>query len=547
VTLASLVAAGKVYGGRRILHDLDWNIEDRARIGLVGPNGAGKSTILRLLAGEETPDEGEVVRRRGLRLAYLPQHPTGGAQTPIELVLSSRPDLEALERELKECELAMGSPEVVGDMTRLERLLARQEVLLKRFEELGGPGFEGEARAQLLALGLREHELKRPMDSLSGGKRKIAVLGMCLAQRPDLLLLDEPETHLDLRHRERLEELIGSFAGAVVIVSHDRYLMDETVNEIAELEDGQISLWQGNYSAYALGRELALKRQQELYVAQQKEIEHLEEAIRRFKHWAHITVNERHIRQARVKQRQIDQMEKVERPVLVRRRMALRLQSEVRGGQKIYELRSVSKSFGDHRVLGNVDLTIRRGERVGIVAPNGAGKSVLARLLVGDLQPSTGEVWSGPSIRAGYFAQGHETLPPDSSPLDLVRAVRPGTEGAAVSALMKFLFRYEQVRQRVRTLSGGERTRLQLMLLMLGGANCLVLDEPTNHLDIDSVEVLESALEGYDGTVVVVSHDRYFLDRIVDHIIEIRDECVLAYEGGYSDWKLQAGSLTPGT
>lgn len=536
MTLASLRSVGKVYGGRRIFSDLSWSVEDRARIGLVGPNGAGKSTILRILAGLEEVQEGDVVRRRGLRLAFLPQHVEGGAQAPLQMLLTSRPDLESIERDLQECEAAMSDPAVASDMTRLERALARQERLLRRFEELGGPGFEGEARTHLTSLGLKEDDIGRPMSELSGGQRKIAVLALCLAQRPDLLLLDEPETHLDLPHRERLEELIREFAGAVIIVSHDRYLLDETVGEIAELEDGNVVLWPGNYSAYALARELALQRQQELYVAQQHEIERLEEAVRRFKHWAHITVNERHIRQARVKQRQIDQMDKVERPVLLRRKMALQLHSEARGGQKVFELRGVSKQFDSHSVIRDVSLTVLRGERVGLIAPNGAGKSVLVRLLVREIDPTSGEIWTGPSIRLGYFAQGHETLPPDSSPLELLRAAKTGTEDAAVAHLMKFLFRYDQVRQPVSTLSGGERSRLQLMLLMLSGANCLVLDEPTNHLDIDSAEILESALERYDGTVLVVSHDRYFLDRIADRIVELRNGQAISTEGGYSEW-----------
>jgi ATP-binding cassette subfamily F protein 3 len=536
--LISLQSIDKLYGGRRILHQLSWNVEERARIGLVGPNGAGKSTVLRIVMGLEDVEAGEVVRRRGLRTAFLPQHVPGDRRTPMQIVLSSRPDLEGIEAELAECEAHMATPEIAADMKKMERVLARQERLLRRFEELGGPGFEGEARTYLVALGLDEEALHRASAELSGGQRKIVMLAACLAQRPDLILLDEPETHLDLAHRERLEDLIREFEGAVVIVSHDRYLLDETVSEIAELEDGAFTFWPGNYSAYVLARELALQRQQELFVSQQKEIERLEEAIRRFKLWASMVVNERHARQARVKQRQIDTMEKVERPVFVRRQMALGLHSEVRGGQKIFDLSGVRVAFDENVVLAHADLIVFRGERVGVVAPNGAGKTVLARVLVGKLDPNAGRVWIGPSIQVGYFAQGHETLALDASPLDLVRSLKPMTENAGVAQLMKFLFKYEQVRQPVRTLSGGERSRLQLMLLMLSGANCLVLDEPTNHLDIDSAEVLESALERYDGTAVVISHDRYFLDRIADRIVEVRDGLLFSYDGGYSDWSM---------
>ena len=295
-------------------------------------------------------------------------------------------------------------------------------------------------------------------------------------------------------------------------------------------------MWPGNYSAYTLARELELQRQQQQYVTQQKEIERLEAAIRRFKDWAHRVVDERHIKQARNKQRQIDRMEKVERPVLERRKIALRLHPHERGGQRVFELRHVGMQFGDDVVLADVELTVMHGERVGFVGANGAGKSVLLKTVVGELEPTEGEVWVGPSIRIGYLAQDQETLDPESSPLDTVRLAHRCSEGEAVALLMKFLFPYEQVRRANKLLSGGERTRLQLLLLMLQRPNLLVLDEPTNHLDIDSVEALEAALEEFDGTVCVISHDRYFLDRIVDRIVEVGGGEARAYDGSWSDW-----------
>jgi ATP-binding cassette subfamily F protein 3 len=332
---------------------------------------------------------------------------------------------------------------------------------------------------------------------------------------------------------------VRAFDGAVVVVSHDRYLLDETVEEIAELEDGRITTWPGNDSAYSVARELRLKRRQQLYVAQQKEIAHLEEAIRRFELWASIVVNKRHIKQARNKQRQIDRLDKVERPVLERRKMGLDLCGRVRGGRKVIELDEVGVAFGDDPVLIGVDLTVERGERLGIVGPNGAGKCVLAKLLAGVLPPTEGERRAGPSIDIGYLAQNDEP-PSGATPLGLVRDAKPIYEDDAVKLLGRFLFRYEQARDPVRTLSGGERTRLQLLLIMLGEPNCLVLDEPTNHLDIDSLEVLEAELERFPGTIVFVSHDRYFLDRLADGIVEVRDGEVHRHTGGYSDWRRPA-------
>jgi ATP-binding cassette, subfamily F, member 3 len=536
MTLIGLRAIEKYYGGRAVLRGLEMSVNAGAKIGLVGGNGTGKSTLLRILAGTEEVDAGEVIRRRGLGVASLPQYVEGDLRTPMDVVRAARPEISDLLEELEACEAQLGSSEVAADLRRMQRVLERQERLLRRFTELGGPGFEGEARGYLRSLGLGDGDVDRPMRDLSGGQRKLAVLASCLARRPDVLLLDEPEAHLDAERRERLEAIVRAFEGAVVIASHDRYLLDETVEQIAELEGGSITSWPGNYSAYTVARELKLKRQQQLYVSQQKEIARLEEAIKRFKLWASMVVNERHIKQARNKQRQIDRMDKVERPVLERRKIGLALRGRIRGGRNVIELHDASVAFDDDPVLIGVDLMVSRGERLGIVGPNGAGKSVLAKLLAGILSPTEGERRAGPSIEIGYLAQNDEP-PPGASPLGLVRDVKALYEGEAVKLLGRFLFRYEQVRQPVTALSGGERTRLQLLLLMLREPNCLVLDEPTNHLDIDSLEILESELERFSGTVVFVSHDRYFLDRIADGIVEVRDGEVHRHEGGYSDWK----------
>ncbi|HEV2403895.1 MAG TPA: ABC-F family ATP-binding cassette domain-containing protein [Ktedonobacterales bacterium] len=536
MSLITAHALAKYFGGRLILHDLDLALNEGARLGLVGANGSGKSTLLRLLAGLDDPNGGEIARKRGLRVAYLPQDLPGDERSALETLRGARPDLEEIERALTGCETELATPAVMADLRRIEQALARQEQLLRRFEELGGPGFEGEARAHLRGLGLDDDDIARPTKLLSGGQRKLVGLASCLAQRPDLLLLDEPETHLDLPHREQLERYVRAFDGGVLMVSHDRYLLDETVSQIAELDQGKITLWPGNYSAYALAREVKLRRQQELFVSQQKEIARLEAAIARFKLWADMVKDERHIKQARNKQRQIDAMDKIEKPVLQRRRMALELRAAECGGQKALELRDVSMAFGDNLVLLGASALIQRGERVGIVGANGTGKSVLGKLLAGLLEPTEGTRWQGPSVEVGYFAQGNETLPSDVTPVELVRLARPQYEEQAVALLGKFLFTYEQARQPVRALSGGERSRLQLVLLMMGHANCLVLDEPTNHLDIDSVEVLEGALERFEGTVIVISHDRYFLDRIADRIFEVRDGELLSHDGGYSAW-----------
>jgi ATP-binding cassette subfamily F protein 3 len=531
--LALLEARGivKSFGGRRILDGLDLFVADGARIGALGANGSGKSTLLRILAGRETPDAGAVTQRRGLVMAYLPQIVSGHDRSGVATVLRARPELRETEAALAAVEKRLAE---TTDMREIERALAQQERVLERWTAIGGGSAEGDARAILRSLGLEDDDLEAPTRTLSGGQRKLVALAACLARRPDVLLLDEPEAHLDMSRRAQLERLVNGFDGAVVMVSHDRYLLDECIADVAELDGGRVRMWNGNYSAYTLARRLEMERRQQRWVSQQKEIARLEEAIRRFRHWAHIRVNERMIRQARVKQMQIDKMEKVERPVFERKKMALELRSAVRGGQRVVALEGIDVSFGDDPVLMDVDLVVMRGERVGVVGPNGAGKTVLLRVIRGDLEPDAGTRWVGPSIEVGYLSQAADGLPGEMTVIDALRRGRSLAEDEAVRLLMRFLFDYEQIRRPVDSLSGGERTRLALLDLMQDRPNFLVLDEPTNHLDIDSIEVVEDALERFDGALVAVSHDRYFLDRIADRIVVVADGEVRSYEGGWS-------------
>jgi ATP-binding cassette, subfamily F, member 3 len=536
MTVVSLIGVEKSYGSWSVLQGTDLEVPGSARIGVVGPNGAGKSTMLKILAGDEVAGAGEVVRRKGLVTAYLEQNPDGDDRTAGQTVTAARPDIAALDAELRAVEVELASPDVLADLAKMDRVLTRQQSLVDRWVEAGGAGLSGEAHALLRSLGFDEADLGLSTHSLSGGQRKLVALAACLIRQPGLLLLDEPETHLDADRRAQVERLIAEFEGAVVIVSHDRYLLDETVSSIAELDDGRITMWPGNYSAFAVAKEVALLRQQQVFITQQKEIARLEAAIARFKLWASLVADQRHIKQARNKQRQIDRMDKVDKPVFERRKIALEMHSAQRGGNKIVELRDVSVAFDQVPVLSDLSMAVYRGERVGVIGANGAGKSVLGSVLAGLREPDSGERWAGPAVEFGYLAQGHETEPPTMTPIEFVRDAKAMYEEDAVSLLGRFLFRYDQMRQPVGTLSGGERTRLQLCLLMLSGANCLLLDEPTNHLDIESMEVLESALESYDGTVIIISHDRYLLDRIPDRIVEVRDRRAFASEGGYDDW-----------
>jgi len=549
--VADLASVTRAHGDRTVFSGLSWAVTEGARIGLIGANGTGKSTLLRTIAGVEPPDAGTVTRARGVRVAYLEQEQRPRAdRTVLEELLAARPDLAAIEEELARVGRLLGDPAVSGDLAVLEEVLAEQNALLHRFDQAGGPRLRNRAESLLRDLGLARAQWERPQATLSGGERKLVGLAGCLIADPDLLLLDEPDNHLDLRHKRILEEVLGHFAGALIIVSHDRYLLDDTVDRIAELEPAtgggagaRLRIWEGNYSAYATQKEIAFRRQQQDYASQQKEIARLEEAVKRFELWARMVVDERHIKQARNKQRQIDQMTKVERPVLERRRMALAFKPRLRGGAIAIDLRGVSLAIDGRAILREIAATVQNGERIGVVGPNGAGKTVLLGLILGERAPDSGSVWVGPSIELGQYAQHHETLDQRWTPVDALRDARAMTEGEAVAKLLRFLVPYAATHNPIGTLSGGEKSRVQLARLMLSGANCLLLDEPTNNLDIASAEVLEASLDEFAGTVIVVSHDRYFLDRLVDRIFAIEDGRLRVFDGGYSAYAAAASPL----
>ncbi|MFN2227172.1 MAG: ABC-F family ATP-binding cassette domain-containing protein, partial [Anaerolineae bacterium] len=488
-------------------------------------------------------------RHKELRTGYLAQEPAlDPSRTVWQEVLSASAELVQCEAELGRLEARMADPTVYEDEAALERVLDAHARAQAEFERLDGYRFESRAREALHQLGLAEEDLALPVSALSGGQKKLVGLARLLAAGPGpsglgLLLLDEPDNHLDLEGKARLERFIAGYPGAVVIVSHDRYLLDATVNLIVEVEDRRLTLYPGNYSAYAVEKQLRLLRQQQMYEAQQKEIARIEAAIARFEHWASIVVDERHARQARSRKKMLERMDRVDKPVLERRRMGLELNGW-RGSQKVLEIVNLDKVFpnsagsngqrGENVVLAGLDLLVWHGERVGLLGANGAGKSVLLRCILGREQPSGGVIKVGPSVRVGYYAQEHETLDPDRTLIEEIRQVKPMYEQQAVRVLGRFLFPYQMVRKRVRDLSGGERSRMQLAKLMLSDANLLLLDEPTNNLDLPSCEVLEGALEEFEGTVLVISHDRYFLDRVVDRIAELEDGALTEYPGDYT-------------
>lgn len=539
------------YIAQPVFQQLSWEIHDNRVVGLVGPNGAGKSTLLRLVEGKLTSDTGYVNRQPGASVGYLPQEPNlDPNKTVWEETLTASTALTEINSALNRVELELGDPTVYGDEVALNRVLAQQERLLAEYDKLGGAAYEGRVRSTLIQLGF-DSDIARnlPVTALSGGQKKLVGLAKLLVTQPKILLLDEPDNHLDLRGKELLEQLIRSYHGGVVIISHDRYLLDLVVDEIAELAQGRLTIYKGDYSEYAFEKEAGLLRQQQLFKAQNKEITRLEQAAKRLLIWGRTYDNEKLIKRGKAILGRLEKIERIEKPILEQRRMDLSL-SGWRGSNKVVEITDLDKLFPaqyengecireENIVLAGLDLLLWHGERVGLVGPNGAGKSVLFRLLLGEEEPTGGTISIGPSVQVGYYAQEHESLDYSATLINSVRNAAHYSESNAVSFLGKFLFNYEQARGPVSALSGGERSRLQMALLTLTNANFLLLDEPTNNLDIASAEVLEDALSEFEGTLLVISHDRYFLDRVVDRIVELDDGTLTDYIGNYSDYQAQ--------
>lgn len=527
------------FAGRELYRDLSWVVGDRDRVGLVGPNGAGKSTLLRVLLGDVEPDAGQVARHSGTRIGYLPQDiELAPGLRLIDAAMVKPPALAELESRLEAVEGQLSDPEVYGDEAALSRVLERHEALLASFEQMNGHRHGSHVRELLAMLGFERSDYGRATETLSGGQKKLVALTALAVSAPQVLLLDEPDNHLDVAGKRHLERFILQYPGSVVLISHDRYLLDEVASCTAELENGKITIYQGNYSYYQHERQLRRLRQQQLYTTQQKEIARLEAMIERFERWAKQVLSRKHMLAARQRRRMLAQMEergdiidKVLDPTLMDFKV-----SGWRGSKKVLELEDVSMAFGDDPLFCGADLLLRHGDRVGVIGPNGAGKTVLAKLILGELEPAGGRIYLGPSIRVGYYSQEHQTLSVwlEKTPLDLIRSIQNSSESNAVNFLLRMAFSYEQVRQPIRTLSGGERSRLQLALVMLRQPNLLLLDEPSNNLDIPSLEVLEEALDDFQGTALIISHDRYFLDQTVDRLVEIRTGRLREFVGGYT-------------
>lgn len=531
---ASFANVSKDFGGNPILNEINLEIMDGERIGLVGENGGGKSTLFRLLVGQETPTSGTISRRRNLTIGYLSQEAdqARGQQTVFEVVSTASPELGQLSARLSELETQMADP--ASDAVRMERVLAEYGRTQERFEALGGYTLTHRVEAVLSGLGFGPSWYNVQVGTLSGGEKKLVNLACILLRQPDLLLLDEPDNHLDLVARTWLEQYIQTYPGTVIIISHDRQLLDHAIKRIIALEDGALSNYVGNYSYYFEERQRRLLKQYELYTLQRDEIKRLEISMHRLKEWA--KWNEKFSTRAEEMVKRIERLKEksVNKPILERDKIRINLDAE-RSGKKVLEVCDLGQILNGRILFEPFDATLLYGERVGIVGANGSGKTTLLKTMLGLLEPAIGTIKLGAGVVPGYYAQEQETLPFASTPLEFVRRLKPMTEPRAISFLHGLLFSLDDMHTSIARLSGGEKSRLQIARLMLNDANFLLLDEPTNNLDIASTEVLEAALEEFEGTILTVSHDRYFLDKIVEKIIAIEaDGQVRIYPGNYS-------------
>lgn len=530
------------YPSKSVLREASCAINDGC-YGVIGPNGSGKTTLLKLLLGKEKPDSGFIHREKGLNIAYMPQEiDLDPNELAFDSVKQGAREVLALERKLSHIETLFAKPEYYANDKRLAQLIDQQAHALETYNQLGGPGLDGRIRALLTSIGFQPYEINLPVSKLSGGQKKLVGLARIIISRPDVLLLDEPDNHLDLDSKTLLQKLIEDFPGSVLIVSHDRYFLDMVVDEIVEVDNGQITQFKGSYSEYIFEKKRQLEKQAQTFQTQQKEITRLEQAAKRLLMWGKVYDNAKFYKRGKNILNRIERMDKIDKPELEKDRIEIQL-GGWRGSQKVLEINSLNKSFSDsqgtHHVLRNIDLLLRYGDRIGMIGANGVGKSLLIRLILGDIKAENGTVYIGPSVKTGYYAQEFETLDPKLTLLETICKAGNFSENRGVAFLKKFLFTYEQRDMCVDDLSGGERARLQIALITLSGANFLLLDEPTNHLDIPSCEVLEDALLDFDGTIFAVSHDRYFLDRIANQIVELHGNGTQDYSGNYSDYEQQ--------
>lgn len=528
----------KTFGTDAILSDCSFHIEEREKAAIVGPNGAGKSTLLKIIMGRLPADDGTVTISKDKTLGYLAQHQNLSSDGTIyNELLSVKKDIIALEEKIRETEQQMKN--ATGE--QLDTLLDQYTKMNHQFELENGYAYQSEIVGVLKGLGFTEDDFSLPVNTLSGGQKTRVALGKLLLSKPDIILLDEPTNHLDMESIRWLENYLLGYNGSVIIVAHDRYFLDRIVTKIIEIENTHVTVFSGNYTAYADKKKILRNMQLKEYLNQQREIKHQQEVITKLKQFN----REKSIKRAESREKMLDKLEVVDKPAEINDKMNIELNPSVISGNDVLSVSHLSKAFDDNTLFTDISFDIKRGERVALIGNNGTGKTTILKIINDILPADSGEIKLGSKVTIGYYDQEHHVLDPDKTLFDELQDAYPDLNNTQIrNTLAAFLFTNDDVFKYIRDLSGGERGRVSLAKLMLSNANFLILDEPTNHLDMVSKEILENALNSYTGTVLYVSHDRYFINTTATRIIELVGQTTVNYIGNYDYYIEKKDALT---
>lgn len=528
----------KTFGTDTILSDCSFHIEEREKAAIVGPNGAGKSTLLKIIMGRLPADDGTVTISKDKTLGYLAQHQNLSSDGTIyDELLSVKKDIIALEEKIRETEQQMKN--ATGE--QLDTLLDQYTKMNHQFELENGYAYQSEIVGVLKGLGFTEDDFSLPVNTLSGGQKTRVALGKLLLSKPDIILLDEPTNHLDMESIRWLENYLLGYNGSVIIVAHDRYFLDRIVTKIIEIENTHVTVFSGNYTAYADKKKILRNMQLKEYLNQQREIKHQQEVITKLKQFN----REKSIKRAESREKMLDKLEVVDKPAEINDKMNIELNPSVISGNDVLSVSHLSKAFDDNTLFTDISFDIKRGERVALIGNNGTGKTTILKIINDILPADSGEIKLGSKVTIGYYDQEHHVLDPDKTLFEELQDAYPDLNNTQIrNTLAAFLFTNDDVFKYIRDLSGGERGRVSLAKLMLSNANFLILDEPTNHLDMVSKEILENALNSYTGTVLYVSHDRYFINTTATRIIELVGQTTVNYIGNYDYYIEKKDALT---
>lgn len=517
----------KSFGTDQILNSVSFHVNEREKAAVIGINGAGKTTLFKIIMGELSPDEGEIIFAKGSTVGYLAQHQGLSSENSIyDEILTVKKDIIEKENSIRQLETSMKN----ASGSELEQMLSSYTRLTHEFELNNGYSYKSEVVGILKGLGFLEEEFSKPVTTLSGGQKTRVALGKLLLSKPDLILLDEPTNHLDMESIAWLETFLLNYPGSVVVIAHDRYFLDKVVTKVVELEQGKAVSYEGNYTAYAEKKALLRDAMLKHYLNQQKEIKHQEEVIAKLRSFN----REKSIRRAESREKMLDKVERLDKPVTYEPQMNITLEPHVISGNDVLRIEDLSKSFGTLRLFSNLNFEIKRGERVAIIGNNGTGKTTLLKIINELLPADSGKVILGSKVKIGYYDQEHQVLDSEKTLFEELSDAYPDMDNTSIrNILAAFLFTGDDVFKRIKDISGGEKGRVSLAKLMLSEANLLILDEPTNHLDITSKEILENAVNSYTGTVLYVSHDRYFINKTATRIMDLTGNTLINYIGNY--------------